>query len=48
MDIHFFLGLFNHIPIELKLFLAICVIPILCLILDDLHYRGKSGLKRGK
>jgi len=43
-----FMSLFDRIPIEITLFLIVCVLPILCLILDDLIYRGKTGLKRGK
>ena len=44
MDIYFILGLFDHIPIGLQLWLMVCVMPILCLVLDDLVYRGKTGL----
>ena len=46
MDIYYMLGLFDHISIELRLWLGICALPILCLVLDDLVYRGKSGLTK--
>ena len=44
MDIYYIMSLFDYIPLEIRLWLAICVMPILCLILDDLIYRGKTGL----
>jgi len=43
-----FMSLFDHIPIEITLFLVIFVLPFLILMLDDLIFRGYTGLKRGK
>jgi hypothetical protein len=43
-----FMSLFDRIPIEITLFLVIFVLPFLILMLDDLIYRGYTGLKRGK
>ena len=43
-----FMSLFDRIPIELTLFLVIFVLPFLILMLDDLIFRGYTGLKRGK
>ena len=43
-----FMSLFDRIPIEITLFLVVCVLPFLILMLDDLIFRGYTGLKRGK
>ena len=46
MDIYYIMSLFDYIPLEIRLWLGICVMPILCVILDDLRYRGKTGLSK--
>ena len=44
----FIIGLLDSIPMGVILFFVIVVLPFLILILDDLIYRGYTGLKRGK
>jgi len=46
MDIYYILGLFDHIPLWVRLWLGICVLPVLCLVLDDLIHRGHTGLTK--